>query len=149
MMISRAVFTVKTNARASVALKPSSLLINPRPFSTASPQTQSTKQQQQDDNNAKPSGCPHPNLKHVPALPLVGSMIPQHSGLPKFELGRQYENNSTIRERFGSVMTLGFPGFGVGWRGKFYYIFSPSEVRPTMMFPLILLFLSFVLSLLT
>jgi len=128
MMISRAVFTVKTNARASVALKPSSLLINPRPFSTASPQTQSTKQQQQDDNNAKPSGCPHLNLKHVPALPLVGSMIPQHSGLPKLELGRQYENNNTIRERFGNFMTLGVPGIGVGWRGTMYNIFSPSEM---------------------
>ena len=111
--------------------------------------TESTKQHQQDDNNAKPSGCPHLNLKHVPVLSLVGSMIPQHSGLPKFELGRQYENNSTIRERFGSVMTLGFPGFGVGWRGTLYYIFSPSEVRPTMMFPLILLFLLFVLFFLT
>jgi len=88
-------------------------------------------------------GCPHlqnakrsekietndcPRLREVPSLPFVGSMISSYTGIPKFELSTQYENNNIIRQRFGNFMTLGFPGFGTGLHGTMYNIFDPNEM---------------------
>eukprot|EP00985_Skeletonema_marinoi_P026090 scaffold19891_cov139-Skeletonema_marinoi.AAC.6 len=78
----------------------------------------------------KSSGCPvtGPILKKVPTLPFVGSMIPQHSGLPVFQMSRQYEFNSELRQKFGEFIHYGIPGFGVGLHGHMYTIFDPNEM---------------------
>jgi len=78
----------------------------------------------------KSSGCPvtGPILKKVPTLPFVGSMIPQHSGVPEFQMSRQYEFNSEMRQKFGEFIHFGVPGFGVGLYGHMYTIFDPNEM---------------------
>ena len=78
----------------------------------------------------KSSGCPvtGPILKKVPSLPFVGSMIPQHSGVPEFNMQRQYEFNSEMRKKFGNFIHFGIPGFGVGLYGDMYTIFDPNEM---------------------
>ncbi len=76
------------------------------------------------------SGCPvtGPILKKVPILPFVGSMIPQHSGVPLFTMQRQYEFNSEMRQKFGEFIQFGIPGFGNGLYGEMYTIFDPNEM---------------------
>lgn len=76
------------------------------------------------------SGCPvtGPILKKVPSLPFVGSMIPQHSGVPLFTMQRQYEFNSEMRQKFGEFIQFGIPGFGNGLYGEMYTIFDPNEM---------------------
>eukprot|EP00568_Trieres_chinensis_P008433 CAMPEP_0183293178 /NCGR_PEP_ID=MMETSP0160_2-20130417/1960_1 /TAXON_ID=2839 ORGANISM="Odontella Sinensis, Strain Grunow 1884" /NCGR_SAMPLE_ID=MMETSP0160_2 /ASSEMBLY_ACC=CAM_ASM_000250 /LENGTH=592 /DNA_ID=CAMNT_0025454253 /DNA_START=37 /DNA_END=1815 /DNA_ORIENTATION=- len=104
------------------------------PFSTA-PETlkfentvaeQSPKPEALKTSASNKLGCPV--LRHVPSLPFVGSMIPEYSGLPKFTLEDQYENNNVIRKKFGNFITLGFPTFGTGYHGTLYSIYDPNEM---------------------
>jgi cytochrome P450 len=75
------------------------------------------------------TGCPvSPILNKVPSLPFVGSMIPQHSGVPRFDLRKQYEFNNMIRRKFGNFIEMGFPGFGIGLNGIMYNIYDPNEM---------------------
>ena len=63
------------------------------------------------------NSCPHlqklnknescPRLREVPTLPLVGSMIPQYSGTPKFTLSTQYSISQIMRQRFGNFIKYG------------------------------------------
>lgn len=78
----------------------------------------------------KSSGCPvtGPVLKKIPTLPFVGSMIPQHSGVPLFTLQTQYEFNNEMRRKFGEFIQFGVPGFGNGLRGDMYQLFDPNEM---------------------
>jgi len=98
-----------------------------RPFSVGSNSLEPRGDVADDGSKAAAArSCPH--LRKVPSLPLLGSLIPQHSGLPKFALDKQYENGTIIRERFGDFMTMGFPGFGVGSHGTLYNLFDPDEM---------------------
>ena len=74
-----------------------------RPLSTTATASANSFPRLQKFNNNEPS----PNLREVLSLPLVGSMIPQYSGTPKFTLNTQYENNNIMRQRFGNFMTYG------------------------------------------
>jgi len=77
----------------------------------------------------KSSGCPvSPILTKVPSLPFVGSMIPQHSGVPEFNMNRQYQFNNEMRKKYGEFIKFGLPGFGVGLYGDMYTIFDPNEM---------------------
>ena len=55
-------------------------------------------------------------------------MIPQHSGVPQYDLNRQYEFNNNIRAKFGNFVRMGFPGFGKGLHGIIYQIYDPTEM---------------------
>ena len=73
--------------------------------------------------------CPFKQtLKKVPTLPFVGSMIPQHSGVPIFTFETQYSFNNEMRKRFGNFSQYGMPGFGNGIRGLMYTIYDPTEM---------------------
>jgi cytochrome P450 len=77
----------------------------------------------------KSSGCPvSPILKKVPSLPFVGSMIPQHSGVPEYNLNRQYQFNNEMRNKYGEFIKFGVPYLGVGLHGDMYEIFDPNEM---------------------
>jgi len=67
-------------------------------------------------------------MNKLPTLPFVGSMIPQHSGVPIFTFDNQYSFNNTMREKFGNFILSGFPGFGIGLHGLMYTIYDPREM---------------------
>ena len=50
-------------------------------------------------------GCPFttPVMNKLPTLPFVGSMIPQHSGVPIFTFDNQYSFNNLMRKKFGKI----------------------------------------------
>jgi hypothetical protein len=79
---------------------------------------------------ATAEGCPFKanTEKKVPTLPFVGSMIPQHSGVPIFTFETQYSFNNEMRKRFGNFSMYGMPGFGNGIRGLMYTIYDPTEM---------------------
>ena len=51
-------------------------------------------------------GCPFttPVMNKLPTLPFVGSMIPQHSGVPIFTFDNQYSFNNLMRKKFGEYL---------------------------------------------
>ena len=53
--------------------------------------------------SSKKKGCPitTPVMNKLPTLPFVGSMIPQHSGVPIFTFDNQYSFNNLMRKKFG------------------------------------------------
>jgi len=55
-------------------------------------------------------------------------MIEQHSGLPQWDMTKQYSLNNRLREKFGEFITFGAPGFGTGLHGTMYTIFDPNEM---------------------
>ena len=59
-------------------------------------------------SSSKSKGCPFttPVMNKLPTLPFVGSMIPQHSGVPIFTFDNQYSFNNTMREKFGKIYYL-------------------------------------------
>ena len=56
-------------------------------------------------SSSKSKGCPFstPVLNKLPTLPFVGSMIPQHSGVPTYRLDTQYSFNNQMRKKFGKI----------------------------------------------
>lgn len=70
----------------------------------------------------------HPPLKIIPSLPLVGSMIPFHSGLPAMQEGRFIESWRTMLQQGGPFFRMGFPGFGTGSHGIAYVVRDPHEM---------------------
>ena len=59
---------------------------------------------------ATSSKCPFttPVMNKLPTLPFVGSMIPQHSGVPIFAFDNQYSFNNMMRKKFGKIYLLFF-----------------------------------------
>jgi hypothetical protein len=56
-------------------------------------------------SNSSPSSVPL-TLKHVPSLPFLGSMIPQHSGI-KLDLANHSDTWRTCRQKYGDFYTIG------------------------------------------
>ena len=61
-------------------------------------------------DSSKSKGCPFttPVMNKLPTLPFVGSMIPQHSGVPIFAFDNQYSFNNTMRQKFGERYNVFF-----------------------------------------
>ncbi|KAL7581602.1 hypothetical protein ACA910_022159 [Epithemia clementina (nom. ined.)] len=66
-----------------------------------------------------------PKLVQVPALPFVGSLIPQYSGTPKYDLTTMLTFWPEMRKRFGDFYSFGLPGVGEGLRGILHVIQDP------------------------
>lgn len=66
-------------------------------------------------------------LKHVPSLPVVGSMIKQHSGI-SMDLNDGAGVWIECRKKFGDFYTIGIPGIGAGTHGTLYVVQDPHEM---------------------
>ena len=49
-------------------------------------------------------------LKNVPALPILGSLIPQYSKIPARDSRKVYDYHPTIRKKYGGFYSIGLPG---------------------------------------
>ena len=69
-------------------------------------------------------------LHRIPSLPIIGSLIPQHSGLNMLELIRDpYKFYIDIRNKFGDFSSFGVPGLGKGLHGTMYVLTDPHEMH--------------------
>jgi hypothetical protein len=92
--------------------------------STSSSATSSSSSVEK-DNNATTNFVP---LQHVPSLPFVGSLIPQHSGIAMELEGDATKVWVECRRRFGDFYTIGIPGIGAGLHGTLYMVQDPHEM---------------------
>lgn len=60
---------------------------------------------------------PRIELFEVPRLPIVGSLIPQHSNAPQIKPTNTYDYWYESREKFGDFYCVGIPTFGKGITG--------------------------------
>ena len=74
------------------------------------------------DDNSK-SNADHPTLVRVPSLPIVGSLIPQYSGIPiPMNPETAFDFWPAMKAKFGDFYELGIPGLGAGIKGSTYVI---------------------------
>jgi len=66
-------------------------------------------------------------LCHVPKLPFLGSMVPQHSGVDKLDLSKAYDWWVTNNEKFGNFYSIGLPGMGKDMYGTTFVVTDPNE----------------------
>lgn len=66
-------------------------------------------------------------LINVPKLPILGSVISQHSGVDKFDLSKTYDWWCSNRLKFGDFYSIGLPGMGKGLLGTTYVMTDPNE----------------------
>jgi len=67
-------------------------------------------------------------LKNIPALPILGSLIPQYSKIPARDSRKVYDYHPTIRKKYGEFYSIGLPGIGVGLYGTVYLLSDPTEM---------------------
>jgi len=72
-----------------------------------------------------------PELKHIPSFPLVGSTVPQLSGIPD-TIFQPYAFWPELRRRYGDFYTIGIPGIGKAGdiRGTLHVVTDPREYVP-------------------
>jgi len=63
----------------------------------------------------------------VPKLPILGSIIPQYSGVDKFDLSKTYDWWYSNHSKFGDFISIGLPGTGKGIYGTTYIMTDPNE----------------------
>ena len=66
-------------------------------------------------------------LTNVPKLPILGSIIPQHSGVDKLDLSKTYDWWFSNHRKFGNFYSIGLPSLGKGLYGTAYVIADPNE----------------------
>ncbi len=66
-------------------------------------------------------------LHDLPKLPILGSLIPQHSGVDKFDLSKTYDWWYSSHRKFGNFYSIGMPGMGKGIYGTAYIMTDPNE----------------------
>lgn len=66
-------------------------------------------------------------LSDVPKLPILGSIIPQYSGVDKLDLSKTYDWWYNNHRKFGNFYSIGLPGLGKGIYGTAYVIADPNE----------------------
>lgn len=66
-------------------------------------------------------------LMNVPKLPILGSVIPQYSGVDKIDLSKTYDWWYSNRMKFGDFYSIGLPGLGKGLVGTTYVMTDPNE----------------------
>ena len=66
-------------------------------------------------------------LQNIPKLPLLGSFVPQHSGVDKFDLSKTYDWWLSNNKKFGNFYSIGFVGMGKGLLGTTYVLTDPDE----------------------
>lgn len=67
-------------------------------------------------------------LRHIPKLPFLGSMVPQHSGVHEFDLTKTYDWWAYNRKKFGNFYSIGMPfGMGKGLYGTTFVVTDPNE----------------------
>jgi len=66
-------------------------------------------------------------LCNVPKLPILGSLIPQYSGIDKFDLSKTYDWWYNSHSKFGNFYSIGMPGMGKGIYGTTYIMTDPNE----------------------
>jgi cytochrome P450 len=72
---------------------------------------------------------PQVELKIVPTIPFLGSVIPQYSNTPLLDLNKFYEYYPEMRRRHGDFYKVGVPGLGKGRDGIFYVVTDPIEMQ--------------------
>lgn len=77
----------------------------------------------------KSSADGRPQFHKVPAYPVVGSMIPQLSGIPmEMKGGNVYTFWPAMKEKFGEFYTMGLPVVGKGLTGELLVIQDPQAM---------------------
>ena len=66
-------------------------------------------------------------LRDVPKLPFLGSIIPQYSGVNKFDLSATYDWWYSSYRKFGGFYCFVMPGMGKGLFGTTYVMTDPNE----------------------
>ena len=66
-------------------------------------------------------------LTNVPKLPILGSIIPQHSGVDKLDLSKTYDWWFSNHIKFGNFYSIGLPSLGKGLYSTAYVIADPNE----------------------
>ncbi|KAL7537062.1 hypothetical protein ACHAWF_005651 [Thalassiosira exigua] len=76
-----------------------------------------------------PASSAAPKLARIPSLPYLGSVIPQHSGVPDTLL-KPYEFWPELRRRHGDFFTIGIPNIGDAndVRHTLYVVHDPNEM---------------------
>jgi hypothetical protein len=80
------------------------------------------------DNNDKA----HPELKHCPALPFLGSTVPAYSKAPGMKPTEMYDFWPAMTRQFGEFYTYGMPGIGAGINQTVYIIQDPYEMMKVL-----------------
>ena len=82
---------------------------------------------QSSPNNSSADG--RPLFRSIPAYPVVGSMIPQLSGIPmEMKGGNVYDFWPAMKDKFGEFYTMGLPVVGKGLTGELLVIQAPHAM---------------------
>jgi len=72
-------------------------------------------------------------LREVPTLPYLGSVIHQHSGIPPLNPAKFLDFYTEMRRRFGDFYKIGLPGIGKGRDGITYVLLTdPAEMQKVL-----------------
>lgn len=69
----------------------------------------------------------HPPLFEIPSLPILGSMVPWHSGMTPMDFTRERELLLEQAKQSGYFYSMGIPGYGQGLHGTVYVVSDPRE----------------------
>jgi len=75
------------------------------------------------------SSAANVELRIVPTLPYLGSIVPQWSDTPVFDPSKYYDFYPELRRRYGDFYRMGFPGLGKGRDALMYVVTDPSEMQ--------------------
>ncbi len=68
-------------------------------------------------------------IQHVPSLPLLGSVIPHHSGIDFSDMLNVFTN---ARKKYGDFYTIGIPNLGAGVYGTVHIVQDPQEMMKVL-----------------
>src|SRR6056300_812585 len=106
-MLNRSLFVYQRSCRSSGALNAFAATTT-RYKSSTCPITGTNQTVLSGDNNDSNTV----KLHNIPKLPILGSFIPQHSGVDKFDLSKTYNWWLSNNKKFGNFYSIGFVGMG-------------------------------------
>ena len=73
-----------------------------------------------------------PALQEIPTLPIFGSMIELHSGIPPLDQNDMTNYFRRLYQTYGPFFSMGIPGFGTGLDGKLYIVRDLQEMMKVL-----------------
>jgi cytochrome P450 len=75
----------------------------------------------------------HPTLKHVPSLPVIGSLLKPYSRVPhQLEPAYAMKTWPELTRQYGDFYTIGIPGIGEGSHGTVHVLQDPFEMMKVL-----------------
>jgi hypothetical protein len=71
-------------------------------------------------------------LKRIPSLPFIGSLVHQYSGIPKMDTKTTFDFWPELRRRYGDFYSIGIPGLGAGRHGTLHIVQDPVEMMKVL-----------------